>query len=116
MDKKYFVVTYFRCTNHISETEFEGDAMESRIASIRDELGALLERIGMSFHSVESEFFNSTKYFLGACHVCGIVCVDRDSNPAGCPPMIASDVLINGGLVDSKLKCENCLPADHRWA
>ncbi len=99
--------------------EIEGDELDSRFENFGKELDELFQKYGMKFADSYTTFYGLEKYSICNCEKCNQLMVNRDKNPAGFGKLeISSDIecaIYDGGELDGKVLCEECLPDTHRW-
>ncbi len=103
---------------YTSSEELEGDALDLKFEGFSQELEQLFKKYGMKFTDSYTTFYGLEKHSISNCQKCNRLMVNRDKNPLGLsenPTDETGHVVYDGGEVEGKILCEECLPHIHRW-
>ena len=109
-------------SEYIAEIKFNGtleaeELNDDNIENLSAEIKTLFKKYNITFNHYEFISINKKKYSIDKCEKCGNYTCDRDKNPLG----LGADLecfftyIYDGGIFDTQLLCEMCLPSEHRW-
>ncbi|MEW8036298.1 MAG: hypothetical protein AB2554_04460 [Candidatus Thiodiazotropha sp.] len=97
----------------------EDGAFDEKMERLDEDIGALLEKYGLTPLQHETRFIPTEKMSLCHCAQCGNLMINRDKNPARFDgDELYSDlafIVLDGGSYEGRELCEECLPVTHRW-
>ena len=107
---------------YIADIKFNGileaeELNEDSIENLCAEIKILLKKYNITFNHYEFMSINKNKYSISKCEKCENLTCNRDKNPLG----LGTDLecfftnIYDGGIFDTQLFCEMCLPSGHRW-
>lgn len=113
MEKKETVLIKVSYLVELTENELtrEDDVLDKITTKIGKDEKIIVEgkEFDISWNTTSSFMLDTDTSNCGKCANCGAWVTDREK-----PNHISE--LCNGAIVDGKLLCDECLPADHRWA
>ena len=107
----------------IDALDKESEDLQERIEGLDRAIKDLHEAHGFRYICGDTRFISSEKMSVRLCESCQNLMINRDKNPAGFDQSefwrdatLDSTVFIsNGGTLEGKELCGECLPSEHRW-
>ncbi len=100
-------------------TETNSGALDEKFEKLHHEMIELFEKYGVQMAESGTSYYGIEKFSIEHCESCEKVMINRDKNPSGFGNSEYTydlDIaIINGGDLNGKSLCEECLPITHRW-
>jgi hypothetical protein len=104
---------------YTNSIEIASGGFDDKLEALDLEMKALLKKYGIEGGLGHTTFYGLEKYSICNCEQCGHLMVNRDQNPAGFSgnELVAEIeyLIYDGGELEGKKLCEECLPFTHRW-
>lgn len=99
--------------------ETNSGVLDQKYEKLHHEMIELFEKYDVQMAESCTSYYGVEKYSIEHCESCQKLMINRDKNPAGFGNSEfvedAKFTIINGGILDGKNLCEECLPINHRW-